>query len=113
MNKNEVIRLSLIRPIAKLLVPTKCQLRLADDPDGDVWNDYKMHGQKITIHDDKLIFRDTGVLFTLKRDILSMLTDDDFKKTDSPDAKQFINFLNEMNFDTHAQEVKILETTTS
>ena len=34
MNKNETIHPSLIRPIAKLLVPkNKSQFRLIDDPD--------------------------------------------------------------------------------
>ena len=32
-----------------------------------------------------------------------MITDYDFNKTDSPDAKQFINFSDEMHFDIHAK----------
>ena len=40
MNKNEVIHSSLIRPIAKLLVPkNKSLLRFFDDLDSDNWND--------------------------------------------------------------------------
>ena len=53
------------------------------------------------MYDDKLFFRDSGVVFTLKGDILSMITDYAFNKTDSPDAKQFNNFLDEMHFDIH------------
>ena len=88
MNKNEIIHSSLIRPIAKLLVrKSKSQFRLLNDPDSDNWKNYKMNGQKVTIYDDKLLSRDTGVFFTLKRDIRSMITDYDFYKTDSPDAK--------------------------
>ena len=50
MNENEVIHSSLIRPIAKLLVPkNKSQFRLLDDLDSDQWNDYKMKGEKVTI----------------------------------------------------------------
>ena len=68
MNKNEVIHSSLIRPIAKLLVPkNKSQFRLLDDSDSDNWNDYKMNGENFTIYDDKLLFRDTGVVFYVQR----------------------------------------------
>ena len=39
MKKNGVLHSSLIRPIAKLLVPkSKSQFRLLDDPDSDNWN---------------------------------------------------------------------------
>ena len=59
MNKNEVSHSSLIRPIAKLLVPkNKSQFTLVDDPDSHNWNDYKMNGEKVAIYDDKLLFRD-------------------------------------------------------
>ena len=62
-----------------------------------------MHGEKVTIYDDKLLFRDTGVVFTLNGDILSMITNYDFSKTDSTDAEQIISFLDEMQFDIHAK----------
>ena len=104
MNKNEVIHSSLIRSIAKLLVPkNKCQFRLIYDPDSDNWNDFKMNGEKDSLYDDKLVFRDTGVAFTLEGDILSMITDYDFNKPDSLDAKQISNFWDEMHFDIHAK----------
>ena len=81
MNKNEIIHSSLIRPIAKLLVrKSKSQFRLLNDPDSDNCENYKMNGQKVTIYDDKLLSRDTGVVFTSKRDIRSMITDYDFYK---------------------------------
>ena len=48
MTKNGVIDSSLIRPVAKLLVPTnKSQFRLYDDPDTDNWNDYKKNGEEL------------------------------------------------------------------
>ena len=103
LNENEVIHSSLIRPIAKLLIPkNKSQFRLLDDPDSDNWSDFEMDGEKVPLYDDKLVFRDSGVVFTLKGDILSMITDY-FIKTDSPDAKHFINFLDEMHFVIHAK----------
>ena len=58
---------------------------------------------KVSIYDDKHVFTDTAVVFTLKRDILSMITDYDFNETGSPDAKQIIIFLDEMRFDIHAK----------
>ena len=71
MNENGLIHRSLIRPIAKLLVPiNKSQFRLNDDPDSDNWNDYVMNGQKVTIYDNKILFRDTNVVFTLEGDLL-------------------------------------------
>ena len=62
-----------------------------------------MQREKVTIYDDKLLFRDTGVVFTLKGFILSMVTDYDFNKTDLPDAKHVINFLDEILIDIHAK----------
>ena len=74
LNKNEVIDSSLSRPIAKLLVPeNKSQFRLLDDPDGDNCNDYKIHGEKVSIYDDKILFRETGIVFALQGDFLSMI----------------------------------------
>ena len=67
MNKNEVNGLGLIRPIAKLLVlKNKSQFKLVHDPDSDIWNDYKMHREKVTIYDDKLLLRENGVVLRLK-----------------------------------------------
>ena len=76
MNKNDVIHSCLIRCIAKLLVPkNKNQFRLLVDLDSDNWNGYIMHWEKVTIYDDTLLFRDTGLVFTSKRDSLKMITD--------------------------------------
>ena len=62
-----------------------------DPPDSDNWNGYIIHGEKLTIYVDNF-FKDTGVVFTLKTDVLSMMTDYNFDKTDSPDAKQLSIF---------------------
>ena len=103
MNKIEVILSRLIRPIAKLLVPkNKSQFRLVDDRDSDNWNDYEMKREKVSFFDDMVVYRDTGVIFMLKSDIFSMITEYVFIKTDSPDAKHFISFLDEMHFNIRA-----------
>ena len=49
------------------------------------------------------MIRDTGVVFTLKGDILPMITDYDFNKTHSPDSKQMIIFWVEIHFHTHSK----------
>ena len=48
--------------------------------DSDSWIDYILQGEKVTIYEDKLLFRDTGVDFMLKGDIPSRITAYDFKK---------------------------------
>jgi len=104
MHKNEVIHSSLIRPIARLLVPeTKSQLRLCEDPDSENWHDYVMNGEKVTIYNDELVFSESGKIFTLRGDVLKMLTDYKFDTTDSPDAKVNIDIMDEMHFDIHAR----------
>ena len=76
MNKNEAIHSSLITTIAKLLViKSRSQFRLLDDPDSYHWNDYITNTEKVTLYDDELLFRETGVVFALKGDFLSMITD--------------------------------------
>ena len=47
--------------------------------------------------------RNTGLVFTLKGDILSLITEYDFNETDSIDAKRINSFLDKMHFDTHAK----------
>ena len=76
---------------------------MLDDPDRDNWNDYNMTGEKVSLYDDKLPSRDTGVVLTLNGDILSMITEYDSNKTDSAYAKQLINSLDGMHFDIHAK----------
>ena len=103
MNKIELNQSSLIKLIVKLLVQkNESQFRLLDDPDSDNWKDCKMNGEKVTLYDDKLLFRDTGVVCLFKGDILSMITGYNFKNTNSPDAKQIIKFLDEKPFDIRA-----------
>ena len=109
MNKNEVIHSSLVRPIEKILVPkNESEFRLLDDPDSDNWNDYKMNGEKGKFYDYKLLFRDTGVVFSLNGDIQSIITEYDFIKTDSPDAKQIIFFWRKC-ISIYIQKLKVLE----
>ena len=83
---------------------------MVDDPDSDDWNDFLMNKEKVRVYDDKLGFRDSGVVFTLKGDILSMINDYDFNKTDSPEAKQSIIFLDEMHIDMYAKSKRTRDT---
>ena len=103
-NEIGVFHSSLIRPIAKLLVPiTKRQFQLYDNFDSDSWIEYVMNGEKITIDDDKLVFETSGRSFTLIGDNLKIFTDYRFNLTDSPDAKLFINFRVAITFDILAR----------
>ena len=76
---------------------------MPDDPDSDNWNDYVMNGEKITRHDDMLVFKKSVKFVTLRGDSLKMMTDFIFNTTDSPDAKLIITFMDEMHFDTQAR----------
>ena len=64
LSKNGTVYPSLVRPISKLLVPKKrSQFGLDDDSDSDDWNGFLMNIVKVRINDDRLLFRDTGVVF--------------------------------------------------
>ena len=63
---------------------------------------------KGTLCDDKLLYRDTGLFFTLEGEIPSLITDYDFNKTHSPDAEHFYIFLEGLHFDTIAK-IKIFK----
>ena len=103
MNQTGLIDSSLITPIAKIVVPTnKDQFRLYDDLDCDNWSDYVMIVGKITLYDDKLAFKNNGKNFTLRENVLRMITEYEFKTTASRDAKLIINFVDEIRFDIHA-----------
>ena len=61
-----------------------------------------MKGEKVTIYVDKLVFEHSGEIFTLRGDVLNMITDYKDNTTDSRDAKQVIGFMHEMRFDIHS-----------
>ena len=100
----------MIRPIAKFLLPTnQSQFRLRDDLDSAKWNDFVMNGEKVTIYDDKLVFKTSGKIFTLRGDVLKMITDYKFITTDSRDAKLIIDFMEEMHFDIHPRGKSLVD----
>ena len=76
LNKNWVTHSSLTRPIAKLLAPTEeNQYRFYDDPDCDIWNDYIMEGEKVTIYNENLVLKKSEEVFNLIGGALKMITD--------------------------------------
>ena len=84
MNKNGIFRSNLIRPIAKLLVPEKKRhFPLYYDPHTDNWNDFGMNGEKVTINDDKYVFKNSGKIFTLGGYVVKITTDYKLNTTDS------------------------------
>ena len=62
-----------------------------------------MNREKITIYDDKLVFKSSGKSFTLRGDVLKMITDYKFETTGSPDTKLSRFFMDEIHFDIHSQ----------
>ena len=58
-----------------------------------------MNKEKITINDDKLLFKKGVKKFSLRGDVLKKITDYKFNTTDSPDAKLIIDIMGETQFD--------------
>ena len=104
MKRKGVIHSSLIRPIAKLIVPTnESKFRLYNDPDSGNQNNYIMKREKTTLYGVKIVFECRGKVFTLRGDVLKMTTDYKLKTKDSPDPKLIIKFMDEKRFDIHAR----------
>ena len=62
-----------------------------------------MHVEQVTKYDDKVVFQNTGKIFTLRGDVLKMITDYIFITADSPDAKLIIDIIDEMHFDIRSR----------
>ena len=73
MISNGVNHSSLIRPVAKLLAPTnKSQFWSYDEPDGDNWNYYIMHGEKLQYTMISYILKNVKG-FTLRSHVLKII----------------------------------------
>ena len=104
MSKNGVVHPSLMRAIAKPLVSSnKSQFWLYDVPDSNNWNHFEMKGEKLTIYDNKVIFENSGKIFTLRGDVLKMVADYNFDTTNSPDAKLINDLMVEMHVAKHSR----------
>ena len=62
-----------------------------------------MNGEKITIHDDELVFEKSGKIFTLRSDVLKEITAHKYSTKDSTNAKLISNFMDESYFYFHAR----------
>ena len=62
-----------------------------------------MNGQKVTIYDDKLVCVNSGKFFTLRGDLLKLITDLKSNTTGSPDANPIVEFLVEIHFEIYAR----------
>ena len=90
--------------LLKLLVPqNKSQFRIDDDIDSDNWNDYVMGGEKVTIYDDKSVFKNRGKVFNFRGDVFKNLTGYKLITTYSQDAKSIVGIMDEMHFDIPAR----------
>ena len=93
----------MIRLIANILVPTnKSQFRLREDPNSDNRNHFAMNGEKVTLYDDNLVCKTNGKTFTLRGDVLKMITGYKFNTTNSPDAKLNIDIMDEIQIIIHS-----------
>ena len=70
------------------------------NPDCDNWTDYIMNREKITFYNDNLVFKNSGEVFTLKGDVLKLITIYKLNTADSRDAELNIDFLDEISFDS-------------
>ena len=62
-----------------------------------------MTGEKVTIYKDKLVFKSSGKIFTLRVDVLKVITEHKLNTTHSPDPKNIIVFIDEMRVDIHSR----------
>ena len=62
-----------------------------------------MNGAKITIYENEFFFEKSAEVLTLIGVVLEMITDYIFFATDSPVAKLFIDFMDEIRFEIHAR----------
>ena len=62
-----------------------------------------MNVEKVTINDDKLIFENSGKTFTLRGDVLKMITVYKYNATDSSDVKLIIFLWLKFGFDIHSR----------
>ena len=53
-------------------------------------------GRKLTIYDEKIVFKNSGDVFVLKGDVLKLITDYNFISIGSTDAKLNIEFMGGM-----------------
>ena len=68
-----------------------------------------MKGEKVTIYDDKLVFKSKGKIFTLRGDVLKMISDYDYITTNSANGSKVVNFVVEMHFDIHSRRKSLRE----
>ena len=109
MINNGVNHSSLIRPVAKLLAPTnKSQFWSYDEPDGDNWNYYIMHGEKLQYTMMSYILKNVKG-FTLRSHVLKIIIEQKFNKTHSPEAKLIVDIMDEMQFDIHSRGKKLID----
>ena len=61
-----------------------------------------MNGEKLTLYNEKLVFKNSVKIFTLRVDVLKMIDDFKFNTTDSPDAKKTIDVKDKIRFDMYS-----------
>ena len=104
MNDRGIIASYLLSPLAKITnFENTTQFKLVKDSSSNRVNDLLIHNTiPITLHDILLTFRDTNKVFELKRDLLKMITNKNYKVdlASLQDKKIMYDFAKEMKFDT-------------
>ena len=106
MNDRGILALCLMSPLSKITNPENAsQFRLVKDSSSNRVNDLLIHNTiPITLYNNILTFRDTGKEFELKRDLLKMITNNNFNVdlASLSDKKIMFDFAKEMHFDLKA-----------
>ena len=106
MNDRGILASYLISPLSKITNPDNTnQFKLIKDSSSNRVNDLIMHNTiPITLYNNILTFRDTGIEFELKGDLLKMITNNNYNVDHASlaDKKLMYDFAKEMNFDLKA-----------
>ena len=103
MNDRGILATYLMSPLSRITNPENTtQFKLVKDSISNRVNDLKIKNSiPITLYNNMLTFRDTGKEFELKRNLLKMITNENYNVNlaSLPDKKLMYNFAKEMHFD--------------
>ena len=106
MNDRGILATYLMSPLSKITNPENTsQFKLVKDHNSNRVNDLLIKNTiPITLYNNMLVFRDTGKEFELKRDLLKMITNNNYNVDHAslPDKKLMFDFAKEMHFDQKA-----------
>ena len=106
LNYRGILATYLMSPLSKITNPeNSSQIKLVKDHNSNRVNDLLMKNTiPNTLYNNLLTFRDTGKVFDLKRDLLKMITNNNYNVDHASlaDKRLTYDFAKEMHFDTKA-----------